>query len=719
MATIKDIARLAGVSHGTVSNVLNKRGNVSAVKISAVKKAAEQLGYQVNVQAQTLRGGSSRRIALVVPNLRAERYHDLYSGVNNILSKHDYHVEIFITNDNQDIEKKQVKLLASHQCQGVIVVSCLSAADIYYKQLSISQEKILFIYREPTGTKCYFNIEHQNEINHLTAEILKKGYKKIGVFTEPEKYSNMKKFMQHLNMALSRGKNIKLQHYSCTDSECHRTAFRFFQDSVPDVIVCSDFDKVRHLKNASQLSSNLSCPPIYTFSGEELRLEENIYCSSINYETFGVELAEKLTGASNKKNNIQPKYNDNYRHFYSKNDLKDFPDKIKILTIPSPTTDVLEKLLPHFFRITGINVEITKTPFNNLIEITKNPRKFIEYDLIRIYIATLPVLAKEIFEPLKKLTPDLSYLLDDFPNEITNRYSKVNNITYAIPFDSSAQMLFYRRDLFEDQKIRRIYFEKFRQSMNVPESFEQFDRLSLFFSELQRQGEITPTGSCVNTGGTEVIATEFLLRYYAKGGRLLNKKPPAQLDQQIAEDVLKQYLTSLDHNLRINSNWWKDAITHFEQGNLVMLLVYNNLLSNVAGNELSSTIGYSIVPGSKPLLGGGSIGVIKSSVKKTQSALFLQWLYSPTIIEQIVLLGGSSASRHQYNNAKIIDCYPWISLVEKNSICGIRENAFDDGKYFDLHKAEDIIGGEIIQIIDRKLNIVDSIQKINARLEKY
>ncbi|RJK68100.1 hypothetical protein CMV60_05555 [Serratia marcescens] len=46
MPTIKDIAKLAGVSHGTVSNVLNGRGNVSVKKINAVMDAARQLDYK-------------------------------------------------------------------------------------------------------------------------------------------------------------------------------------------------------------------------------------------------------------------------------------------------------------------------------------------------------------------------------------------------------------------------------------------------------------------------------------------------------------------------------------------------------------------------------------------------------------------------------------------------------------------------------------------------
>lgn len=67
MPTIKDIASKAGVSHGTVSNVLNKRGNVSAEKIQLVEQAAQELGYKLNMPAQQLRAGTARKICLILP----------------------------------------------------------------------------------------------------------------------------------------------------------------------------------------------------------------------------------------------------------------------------------------------------------------------------------------------------------------------------------------------------------------------------------------------------------------------------------------------------------------------------------------------------------------------------------------------------------------------------------------------------------------------------
>ena len=62
MATFKDIAAAAGVSYGTVSNVLNGRGNVSSDKIQRVHQSAERLGYTINHGAQFLRKGDRKSV---------------------------------------------------------------------------------------------------------------------------------------------------------------------------------------------------------------------------------------------------------------------------------------------------------------------------------------------------------------------------------------------------------------------------------------------------------------------------------------------------------------------------------------------------------------------------------------------------------------------------------------------------------------------------------
>ena len=94
MATIKDIAKYAGVSHGTVSNVLNRRGNVSAEKIKLVEQAAKALGYQMNSQASKLRSGKSRNICIIVPGIDTKMYGKLYAGLEKELREKEYTIEI-------------------------------------------------------------------------------------------------------------------------------------------------------------------------------------------------------------------------------------------------------------------------------------------------------------------------------------------------------------------------------------------------------------------------------------------------------------------------------------------------------------------------------------------------------------------------------------------------------------------------------------------------
>ena len=90
MATIKDIAKLAGVSQGTVSNVLNGSGNVSSEKILRVQQAAKQLGYTPNQGAQLLRKGNSNILTVVLPNITDRQYVDFYISFRNYAENMGY-----------------------------------------------------------------------------------------------------------------------------------------------------------------------------------------------------------------------------------------------------------------------------------------------------------------------------------------------------------------------------------------------------------------------------------------------------------------------------------------------------------------------------------------------------------------------------------------------------------------------------------------------------
>lgn len=126
MPTIKDIAREAGVSHGTVSNVINGRGNVSVEKIRLVWQAAEKLGYKVNAKAQSLRLGKDRAIAVMLPGIEYTHWAAMYEVFQSEFSQRGYSVQLYST---RSMESRELSLLTealNARFSAIITSTCLT-----------------------------------------------------------------------------------------------------------------------------------------------------------------------------------------------------------------------------------------------------------------------------------------------------------------------------------------------------------------------------------------------------------------------------------------------------------------------------------------------------------------------------------------------------------------------------------------------------------------
>ena len=134
MPTIKDIAVRAGVSHGTVSNVLNKRGNVSAEKIQLVEQAARELGYKINAQAQQLRAGATRKVCVILPGIGICRYSDFYTGLEETLRSHGFELELTCTDHLVHNEKYAVKKALSRNPAALVIISSMVRNKGFYTE---------------------------------------------------------------------------------------------------------------------------------------------------------------------------------------------------------------------------------------------------------------------------------------------------------------------------------------------------------------------------------------------------------------------------------------------------------------------------------------------------------------------------------------------------------------------------------------------------------
>ena len=124
MVTIKDVAKYAGVSHGTVSNVLNGARGVSLENIKKVEEAIRVLGYQPNISARNLKSNHDRDVAVILPNISDSLFSSLYMTLDELFVQNEMSVRMYLTND---IAKKELLVfdeLRRQQIHSAVVVTC-------------------------------------------------------------------------------------------------------------------------------------------------------------------------------------------------------------------------------------------------------------------------------------------------------------------------------------------------------------------------------------------------------------------------------------------------------------------------------------------------------------------------------------------------------------------------------------------------------------------
>lgn len=123
MLTIRDVARLAGVSVATVSRVLNNSTQVSPDTRDSVMKAVAQLGYRPNANAQALATQVSDTIGVVVMDVSDAFFGALVKAVDMVAQQHQKNVLIGNSYHEAEKERNAIEVLIRQRCNALIVHS--------------------------------------------------------------------------------------------------------------------------------------------------------------------------------------------------------------------------------------------------------------------------------------------------------------------------------------------------------------------------------------------------------------------------------------------------------------------------------------------------------------------------------------------------------------------------------------------------------------------
>ena len=205
MATIKDVARMAGVGLGTASRVISGKGSVSPATLEKVRKAIDELGFRPSHAARSLLSGSSRMVGVYIPVLSGTFYTPILQIIDTELRAAGLHMVVAF-GVGLGNERRQaidgIEFLMERGCDGMLIMtSALLDDDIAALGLQQSQLVALNHQFRAIPDQC-FVVDHTLGGRMAARTLLAHGHRAIAVIAGPaqleDSVARMEGFMAEL-----------------------------------------------------------------------------------------------------------------------------------------------------------------------------------------------------------------------------------------------------------------------------------------------------------------------------------------------------------------------------------------------------------------------------------------------------------------------------------------------------------------------------------------
>ena len=182
---MREVAERAGVSVTTVSHVINQSRPVSDELRGRVLVAMQELGYQPNTLARSLRRGETHTIGIIVPDSANPFFAEVARGIEDTSFEHGYSVILCNTDNNLDKESLYTNVLVEKQVDGILFVAAgLSAENIH--ALQRRGMPLVIVDRQVTGVQVDSVLTDNMRGGWLaTQHLIELGHRRIGCIVGP------------------------------------------------------------------------------------------------------------------------------------------------------------------------------------------------------------------------------------------------------------------------------------------------------------------------------------------------------------------------------------------------------------------------------------------------------------------------------------------------------------------------------------------------------
>ena len=733
MATIRDVAARAGVSHGTVTNVLKCSRNVSPDKVKRVMKAVEELGYTPQVMARSLKSSSMNAVGIILPNTTDSFYSQFYSAAEATLSTAGLHVMLFTTNNVVEKEKQCVLVAESLCLQGIVMITCQPENTMLFKKI-MEKMKLVLVEREVNNLDCnYIAINNKKSIHYAVSTLISQGHYPVAIISGQEKYSSERECLEGYRRAITEKGLPVSDDYIWQVDETNESAFQATAQLLqlpeqPKSIVCTSTQYADGAIGAMRWANT----KVEMVSLGENNWNDNRFSGVRIIPRYSLKLGEEAANIllENIKN---PVFFDKKRVFLDnkhvdfeleKTERKRKSETIKVMLQKGVCSKMaFDAMLPSFEEESGIKVEIEEYEFTPLYYNIKSAAQSDDTDIFVFDISWLTDFASNnVLYNLTDLIDSSGVDINTLVPKHMQKYLMFNDKIFALLHRFSGQLLFYRKDLFEDIAIKTQFYNQYGSELKAPKSWTELNAIAKFFTKKYNPDSPTTYGLTMGSANKSAVLCDFLPRLWALGGDVFDKKGKLTLDSMEATKALDNYIESAKYCSAemVNYGWAEDA-QEFACGDVAMIIEFperTSCFADLSSSPIAGKVGFDHIPGNCTAIGGWLFGINAKSQKTSSAFEFIKWASSEESYMPITVLEGLPATLELYSSVQLQTIYPWhkeaIECIKNSKERTLSRYA----RYCSIMEYEEIISNAIHEAVVGNISSGEALKQATKHIRE-
>ncbi len=739
MATIKDVAKLAGVSLGTVSNVLKGSTSVTLKTTEKVKRAMEELDYHPDSHARHLKSNSIPTVGIVVPDIKNNDFASFYTSAEQVLTEAGFSVNLYLTYDIPVKETECLNRILSQRLVGVLLCTCQPDQSDLFHKFELSDTKLFFVWREPEDFQHHNTIMLSDEesIRNAVLQLHAHGYENLAYIAGPEHFKNEKDRVDGFISGLSETglsvENCYIDHISFSFISGFQGAIRLI-DTAPetDAVICSNHDIAAGILQGFQLLTPEHIPFISAL--QDTLYTETAAIAAIPHESalLGSTAADLLLKSLQKGI-----LSDTIHHSVRNSPVNLFPDDMTYfrqideyhLHIAVPKNMLCQPILsmiPNFEHLYGHRVKVHADQYSmeELHRLLIDPAKNAAYDLFLFDIHWLDELAeKGVLRCLDDLVGE------DYLNAIKENRNFFYPVCmhkehcYAVHFIIYTQLLFYRQDLFANQQYRRQYYETYKTELNPPTTWAEYHAAARFFTRKHNPDSPVEYGISLCGKADDNLFDAFVSRMFSFGAELFHTQGHSALNTPLTLTALNSFLEDYQYaNSAAAGFSHGEQALEFASGNSAMMITntpYVSLLTNPLVSQVIGKFSFTSIPVKKPVTNGLSFGINSAAANTIYAQAFMNWAGSYLQRTRMGMLGDGIIQTETSTYQKIQPLYPWAAHIPSELHNHAVNYHFPDGKtHLNILQLEQMICQMLMSCMQHETSPEQALQETAGRINQ-